>query len=112
MRRRRRELGSVRAAGPDEINGGWVDRYTIAHFASGTLIRLLGKKQIPWWGALLLGIAWEVVERPLKEVFPGMFAPYDTQDSLQNSISDVVALMLGYGTVAAIDGTDEAWIPR
>ena len=100
----------TRTARPDEINGGYVDRYTVVHVCSGILIRGLGKKKIGWLAALGLAVGWEFLEHPMKDAWPGVFAPYDTQDSFPNSFVDVVAVMLGYGLMSLLDAKDGAWI--
>jgi hypothetical protein len=86
------------------INQGALDRYTAAHAASGVLLRTCGR--VRWWHALLIAVAWEVVERPMKTRLPGIFEPDAVQDSWLNMASDVVALMVGYGAGRLIDGGD------
>lgn len=86
----------MRRAGADEINGGWVDRMTVAHLAAGMLANLYTKGRVGFWGALGIGVGWEVLEWFLKARFPGIFEPYDGQDSAQNMAVDVAAVVAGW----------------
>lgn len=87
-----------RTAFPGEINYHLFDRWTIGHIGVGTWFGLL---RAPWWLALGSAVAWEVVERPLKtHVFHAMTG--STQDTLVNSIFDILAWMLGYGIMVSL----------
>ena len=87
-----------RTALPGEINYGLVDRWTVGHLGVGTWMGLL---KLPWWGALLVSVGWEIVERPLKDrLFWKMTGA--TQDTLPNAVADVVATMLGWGIMRAL----------
>ena len=89
---------SNREALPGEINHGPVDRWTAGHVAVGVG---LGLFRVPWWAALGTALIWELVENPLKKhVFRSMVG--STQDTFINSAVDVVALMAGWGVMAAL----------
>lgn len=79
-------------AQPGEINHGAVDRYTAGHFSVGVL---MGLGRISFWPTALVAVGWELVERPLKNAYPGAF-PYSTQDTTTNAVADIVAMMLGW----------------
>jgi hypothetical protein len=93
--RTRRDAQLARAARRGEINGDALDRFTIAHGAAGVL---MGLGRVPWWGALVLAVGWELAERPLKRVIPRAF-PHASQDSLANATCDVLAVMAGWGAM-------------
>ncbi len=80
---------------PGEVNYGLIDRWTIGHVGVGTWLGLL---RVPWWGALIVAVGWEIIERPLKDrVFYKMTGA--TQDTLGNSIADAAATMIGWGVI-------------
>lgn len=76
---------------PGEINGDPVDRFTIVHFGAGAAYGLLG---LPLWTAAVVGVAWEVLENPLKDRFPGAF-PHASHDTLANAAVDTAAFVGG-----------------
>jgi len=88
----------VRRALPGEVNYNLFDRWTVGHLGIGSWFGLL---RAPWWLALGTAITWELIERPLKTY---VFAPMvgATQDTLANSVFDVVAWMLGYGVMVSL----------
>ena len=88
-------LGDQRTALPGEINHAWVDRYTIGHFAVGTLA---GLGRVPWWATIGGAVLWELVERPLKNHLPRWF-PFSTQDTIGNAIVDILAVTAGWGLI-------------
>ncbi len=92
-----------RPARPGEVDYHAVDKFTIAHYAAGLLT---GAARVPWWGALLMAVGWEIVERPLKRSMPGIFPSKGTQDTWPNMIGDVAAMMAGYTTWRIIPGRD------
>lgn len=69
-----------------------IDRWTTGHASVGVLY---GVTRMPWWTALLLAVAWEVVENPLKDRFPYFF-PDAKHDSYPNAAADTAAVMIGY----------------
>lgn len=73
------------------INQAPVDRFTAAHFATGYLLGSLGWSA---WSVTLAAVAWEIVERPLKEQVPQWF-PHPSQDEPVNSLLDALAMMAG-----------------
>ncbi len=87
-------LGSAhqRTARPGELNYAFVDPYSLAHAAVGAMLGLLGLRL----GALLaIAIGWELVEHVLKNLIPAAF-PHPTQDTLANSIGDVLSAVIGW----------------
>lgn len=86
-----------RTARPGEINGDPLDRYTIGHFAAGVL---LGLGRVPLGWTIVLAIGWELVERPLKDAYPGLF-PHASQDTFANAALDATAVVAGWGTMRA-----------
>jgi len=89
-----RSLGSAhqRTARPGEINYAFVDPYSLAHAAVGAILGLLGLRL---GGLLAIAIGWEVAEHVLKNLIPAAF-PHPTQDTLANSIGDVLSALLGW----------------
>jgi hypothetical protein len=85
----------TRTALPGEINYHPFDRWTIGHLGVGVWFGLL---RAPWWATLAAAIAWEIVERPLKD---RLFTPMvgSTQDTTVNAVFDVIAWMAGYGAM-------------
>ena len=92
----------ARQAVRGEIDGDPIDRYTLAHYAVGLG---LGAADLPWWAAATFAIAWEFLERPLKDHFPGIFypsaKPYTTQDTLANATCDAIAMLGGWWVVTS-----------
>jgi hypothetical protein len=89
-----RRLGSAhqRTARPGEINYAFLDPYSLAHALIGALLGLAGLRL----GALLaITIGWEVLEHVFKNLAPAAF-PHPTQDTLANSIGDVLSALLGW----------------
>lgn len=85
-------------ARPGEINAPFVDRFTAAHALIGAAYAWIG---LPAWGALLLALAWEWLENPLKARVPRLF-PHATRDTWRNAFGDVLAVMGGWGVVHAL----------
>jgi len=105
-----RHLGSAhqRTAHSGEINYAFVDPYSFAHAAVGAILGLVGLRL----GALLaIAIGWELAEHVLKNLIPAAF-PHPTQDTLANSIGDVLSALLGWaiarGASAARPSSREA----
>jgi hypothetical protein len=78
-------------AQPGEVNYSLFDRFTFVHFAIGSLYGVVG---LSFVSALCLGVAWELVENPLKAYFPQVF-PNATADTLSNSFGDTAAVCAG-----------------
>ena len=76
-----------------EVNYGFVDRFTFAHFAIGFAYGFLG---FGFGATLALALAWEAVENPLKAYLPRLF-PHGTADTLANIAGDTVAVLTGWG---------------
>lgn len=77
-----------------QINAAPIDRFTTLHAISGAALRAAG---MPWWGALILSVAFEVAENIVQPSVPSMFPGTSPSDSLTNSVCDTAALMAGWG---------------
>lgn len=82
-------------AKPGEVNHDLVDRFTFVHATIGALYGVFGLGPT---SALLLALAWEAIENPLKARVPAIF-PHATRDTFRNAAGDVVAVMCGWGLV-------------
>ena len=89
-------MPAQRTARAGEINGDPIDRWTLGHVGVGVW---LGLFRAPWWVALATAIGWELIERPIKNNWPTEWGYYPTQDTITNSIVDVVAMMTGWGVI-------------
>ena len=87
---------TARGAHSGEINGDFVDRFTLAHAAGGAALGLM-RTSFPT--ALVVAVGWELVERPLKDAYPALF-PHETQDTLPNAVGDVLAVLGGWWLVS------------
>ena len=83
---------------PGEVNYDSVDRFTLAHAAIGAGYALLG---LGLASVLVLAVAWELVENPLKATLPRLF-PHATADTLRNAVGDVLATLVAWGVVRAV----------
>lgn len=86
----------MRTAQPGEINYYPFDRFTLGHIAVGLGLSAVG---MPFWGAALFGVGWEIAERPLRvRGFLQMLAPqsYLGQDTAENALWDSLAVMGGW----------------
>jgi hypothetical protein len=81
-----------RTAVPGEINYAPLDRYSLLHGLVGVAAGLMG---LGFWQTFAIAVGWEVVEHVLKNIVPALFA-YPTQDTLVNSIGDVLSAMVGW----------------
>ncbi len=88
----------MRQAGPGEINGDFVDRFTVTHFVAGMALGGMGATAVQ---ALISTILWEAVEPGLKRAFPAVF-PNATIDTMENKVGDSVFWMLGWLAGSAI----------
>lgn len=79
-------------ARPGEVNHAFVDRFTFVHFGIGMAYELLG---FTLELALLLALAWEILENPLKAYASFLF-PHATADTLANSLGDMLAVCAGW----------------
>jgi hypothetical protein len=82
-----------RIAGPGEYNHGLFDVYSLAHGSVGVIAALV--IGLGFWATLALAVGWEVVEHVGKNLAPRLF-PYPTQDTLENSIGDVLSTLIGW----------------
>lgn len=89
---------------------GPVDQYTLGHGLVGIL---LGMWRMPWYGALGISVAFELLENfALKPALPQMF-PEGHRDTFANSTLDIVSWMAGYGFGRLIPGpTPKMWGAR
>lgn len=69
-----------------------VDPYSLAHAAVGAIFGWLGLR-LGW--LLAIAVCWEVAEHLLKNLIPAAF-PHPTQDTLANSIGDVLCALGGW----------------
>lgn len=76
----------------DPYNQAAMDRFTSAHAGIGITMAAFG---IPWWATLASTVGWELLENRIKDARPDLF-PYSSHDSIANSVSDSVAVMLGF----------------
>ena len=81
-----------RTAHAGEINYAFVDPYSLVHAAVGVIMALLGFGLGP---TLALAVGWEFAEHALKNLIPAVF-PHPTQDTLANSIGDVLSTAIGW----------------
>jgi hypothetical protein len=89
---------SQRTAQPGEINYAPVDRYSLAHGLIGVAAGLIG---LGFWQTAGIAVAWEIVEHVLKNLVPSLFA-YPSQDTLVNSVGDVISTLLGWAVATAV----------
>lgn len=80
----------------DRINRVPVDRYTAFHVAGGVVAGAVG---LPWYVTLLGSLAFECLENGIQYRIPSIFAGSGANDSLENSVCDTLAVMLGWGAV-------------
>lgn len=85
-----------RTARPGEINYAPLDRYSLFHGLVGVAAGLIG---LGFWQTFAVAVGWEIVEHVLKNLVPSLFA-YPTQDTLVNSIGDVLSTMVGWSLAA------------
>jgi hypothetical protein len=85
-------LVAQRIAGPGEINHAFVDPYSMVHALVGVITAALGLGIAP---TLLIAVGWEFAEHLLKNLVPVAF-PHPTQDTLANSMGDVLSTALGW----------------
>jgi hypothetical protein len=88
-------MAPQRIAGPGEINHRLFDPYSLVHGLVGVVALLVG---LSFWQTLTVAVGWELVEHAAKNVVPGFF-PHPTQDTLANSVGDVLSTMAAW-TVA------------
>jgi len=81
-----------------EINVAPIDRYTSAHAGMGVLLARVG---VPWWGALLASVGWELAENSLKKARPELF-PYSSIDSFWNAAMDTAGVMAGHAVTTRL----------
>ena len=87
-----------RTAGPGEINHAFVDPCSLVHGLVG-VVAMLGLG-LGFWATLGIAVSWELVEHGLKNLVPGLF-PHPTQDTIANSLGDVLSTMIGWSLARA-----------
>lgn len=83
--------------GPAQINHAVFDPWSLVHGLVGVVMAALGYGLLP---TLILAVGWEVAEHVLKNLVPGIF-PHASQDSLANSLGDVLSSVVGWGLARA-----------
>jgi hypothetical protein len=83
---------SQRVARPGEINYALLDPYSLAHAGVGAMLALSG---FSLGSLLIIAVGWEVAEHIFKNLIPWFF-PHPTQDTLANSIGDVLSALAGW----------------
>ncbi len=86
-----------RTARPGEINYPPFDRYSPLHGLVGVAAGLIG---LGFWPTFGIAVAWEIVEHVFKNLVPSVFA-YPTQDTLANSVGDVLSALFGWALATA-----------
>lgn len=79
-------------ARPGEDNYPLFDRWSLGHVGKGAFLRSSG---VGAGATFAIAVAWEVLERPLKDCFPALF-PESSQDTLQNMVGDVISTLSGW----------------
>jgi hypothetical protein len=87
-----------RTARPGEINFAPFDRYSPLHGLVGVVAGLIG---LGFWPTFGITVAWEIVEHVFKNIVPSVFA-YPTQDTLANSIGDILSALFGWAFTTAL----------
>ena len=89
-----------RITGPGEFNHALFDVYSLAHGSVGIIAAVV--VGLGFWATLALAVGWEVAEHVGKNLAPRLF-PYPTQDTLVNSVGDVLSTLVGWtiGKLAA-----------
>ncbi|HVV50168.1 MAG TPA: hypothetical protein VHO06_10950 [Polyangia bacterium] len=91
-------MAPQRMARPGEINYAPFDRYSLFHGLVGLAAGLVG---LGFWPMLGIAVGWEIVEHVLKNLVPAVFA-YPTQDTLANSVGDVLSALYGWALGTAL----------
>jgi hypothetical protein len=78
-----------------EVNYDFFDIFTWAHFLIGIFYGVI---HLSFLFSLMLAVAWELIENPLKSLVPRVF-PHATADTLKNSVGDVIAVLSGWGII-------------
>ena len=87
-----------RVAGPGEINHGFLDPYSLVHVLVGAVTAIYG---LGLGVAAAIAVGWEVIEHVAKNLAPAAF-PHPTQDTLANSVGDVLSTALGWAIAAFV----------
>lgn len=75
-----------------EINFGFTDRFTIAHFLIGIVYGFFG---LNFGAAIFLAALWELLENPAKAYLPIVF-PHASMDTFSNMLGDCLAVLSGW----------------
>lgn len=87
-----------RTARPGELNYAPFDRYSLVHGLVGFIAAWIG---LSFWPTLGIAVAWEFAEHFLKNYFPAFF-PHPTQDTLANSVGDILSTLFGWAATTAV----------
>jgi hypothetical protein len=98
-------LVAQRTAAPGQINHAFVDPWSLVHGLVGVMMAALGFGLAP---TLVLALSWEFIEHALKNIVPAVF-PHPTQDTLANSVGDVLSSVLGWYLLSRVRAR---WRPR
>ena len=90
------------------MNESFLDAMSLVHLGVGIGFRLF---RVPLWLTFLIAVAWEVAEHFLKIYRPSMFV-FPSQDTLRNSIGDVLCALLGWVAGGPISATSARWRAR
>ncbi len=88
-----------RTAVPGEINHALFDPYSLVHGLVG-VVAALGLR-LGLWATLAIAVGWEVAEHILKNLAPQAF-PHPTQDTLMNSVGDIISTLVGWAASRAV----------
>ena len=84
------------------MNETFLDAMSLVHVGVGSGFRLF---RVPLWATVIIAVAWEIVEHVLKTSHPRWFV-FPSQDSLPNSIGDVLCAVVGWGLAGLISGAN------
>jgi hypothetical protein len=76
-----------------------VNRYTLVYAGAGAALGRLG---FSFFEAAAVAVAWEIAQRPLREVLPGLF-PDPRHDSLAGAVVDTAAVLAGWWIMGRLD---------
>lgn len=72
-----------------------IDKYTLGHMAWGAVLATVG---IPFWGAFVASVVFEMIENPMKKHIPFIF-PEPIPDPIGNQVMDTIGVLTGWAIV-------------